>query len=338
VKIAAFFSDSPYASWGQSQGFAAVLRRMGHEVVDIAIPPVKTVKASQVAKINKPIDECDLVIVSGPEHLKDWIRQFYPEWNKLKAPKVGWYHESFQAREDYKLTYADFEGMFDVHCFPDRDDAQKCKGEWLPLGIDLEMFKDASRIEPTITLSCQNVYEGDKSIRWAVGERGVHYESVRDIDAAFIGLMYPKRVRFLESLQPLLDAPLRIVNGSILVQDIDGLNVKRSTELLAETYRRIKVFVAFPSICNVLVAKILEAMASGCLLVGQQQPIDLDNYLPYSTPAECAEQIRGALAMGDAERERMIQAAQEELRTRHAMELRFKAIFQLIGESKQCAS
>jgi glycosyltransferase involved in cell wall biosynthesis len=306
VKIAAFFSDSPYASWGQSQGFAAVLRRMGHEVVDIAVPPVKTLKASQVAKINKPIDECDLVIVSGPEHLKDWICQFYSQWNKLKAPKVGWYHESFHAREDYKLKYADFEGLFDVHCFPDRDDAEKFKGEWLPLGIDSEMFPPRQKNA--------------------------------DIEAAFIGLMYPKRVRFLESLQPLLDIPLRIANGSILVQDIDGLNVKRSTELLAETYRRVKVFVAFPSICNVLVAKILEAMASGCLLVGQQQPIDLDNYLPYSSPAECAKQIRTALAMGDAERERMIQAAQEEVRTRHAMELRFKAIFQLIGENKQCAS
>src|SRR6266404_3134646 len=141
MKIAAFYSDSVFASWTQARGFAAVLKRMGHEVVEIPIPPgVKKITRSEVNGINKPIDDCELVIVSGPEHLKDWINQFYPQWEALKMPKVGWYHESF-VREDYSLVYQNFERMFDFHFFPDKEDATKHGGTWLPLGVDTEMFE-----------------------------------------------------------------------------------------------------------------------------------------------------------------------------------------------------
>jgi hypothetical protein len=139
MKIAAFYSDSPFAGWVQAEGFADVLRRMGHEVVPIPVPPVSQVSREQAERINKPIDDCDLVLVSGPEHLRKWIRTFYKHWDSLKMPKVGWYHESF-VREDYSLDYKTFEGMFDFHFFPDKADAEKYKGEWLPLGVDTEMF------------------------------------------------------------------------------------------------------------------------------------------------------------------------------------------------------
>lgn len=305
MKIATFYSDSPFASWAQSRGFAAVLRRMGHEVVDIPIPPTQRVTVSQVARINKPIEDCELILVSGPEHLRDWINQFYPQWNTLKAPKVGWYHESF-IREDYSLNYENFRSMFDYHVFPDKDDAGKYKGEWLPLGVDTEMFW------------CGNPPDG------------------RNIDCAFIGLMYPKRQRFYEELKPFLKGiPLRVANGNILVHDFDGINLERSTELLAETYRRIKVFVAFPSVCNVLVAKILESMASGCYLVAAEQP-GIKNYAKYSDAKECAKEIREALELAPY-RERIARAGCDETHQNHRMELRFQKIFQLIGE-KQCES
>lgn len=314
MKIAAFYSDSPFASWGQSRGFSAVLRRMGHTVVDIPIPPTKQVTRSQVETINKPIDDCELILVSGPEHLKDWINQFYPQWNKLKMPKVGWYHESFHAREDIQFVYQNFESMFDFHFFPDKDDAEKYKGTWLPLGVDTEMFNPLS---PD--------YEPEP------------HKPYRDIDCAFIGLMYPKRHRFYEELKPFLKGiPLRVANGNILVHDFDGINLERSTELLAETYRRIKVFVAFPSVCNVLVAKILESMASGCYLVASEQPVELKNYASYTTAKECAREIREALD-ANIYREKIARQGCEEVTKNHRMELRFEKIFQLIGET-ECES
>jgi len=315
VKIAAFYSDSPFASWTQSRGFGAVLRRMGHEVTEIPVPPGNKVTSSQVAKINKPIHDCELVIVSGPEHLKDWINQFYPQWNSLKVPKVGWYHESFSAREDYKLQYGNFEGMFDFHFFPDKDDAAKYKGEWLPLGVDTDMFHPLC----PDTSGCG-------------GEHG------RDIDSAFIGMMYPKRQRFYSELKPLLAGiPFRVNTGNVVVHGIDGMDVERTAILMAETYRRIKVFVSFPAICNVLVSKILESMACGCYLVAPEQPVELKSYAAYSNAKGCAREIKEALAV-PAYRERMARAGVEEVNKNHRMELRFEAIFAAVGATPEvCA-
>jgi Glycosyl transferases group 1 len=306
MKIAAFFSDSPFASWGQSRGFAAVLRRMGHEVVDIAIPPTNKVTRSQVERINKPIDDCELILVSGPEHLRDWINQFYPQWSTLKAPKVGWYHESF-VREDYSLNYENFRGMFDFHVFPDKDDAEKYQGEHLPLGVDTDMFSSL----------CPDTSDCD-------GEHG------RDIESAFIGLMYPKRQRFYEELKPFLKGiPLRVNTGNVIVHGIDGMDVERTAKLMAETYRHIKVFVTFPAVCNVLVAKILESMASGCYLVAPKQPVELKNYAGYSTAKECAREIREALA-ANVYCEKIARQGCEEVHREHRMELRFERIFKMV--------
>src|ERR1700758_2974765 len=163
MKIAAFYSDSPFAGWVQAEGFVDVLKRMGHEVVAIPVPPTNQVTKAQVERINKPIDDCELIIVSGPEWLKKWITTFYKDWDKLKAPKVGWYHESF-VREDMKLNYADFDKMFDFHFFPDKDDSEKYEGEFLPLGVDTEMFRPNYCVD-TVTAAPE-----------------------RDIDVAFIGL------------------------------------------------------------------------------------------------------------------------------------------------------
>jgi hypothetical protein len=307
MKIAAFYSDSPFAGWVQCEGFVDVLKRLGHEVTAIAIPPVTQVTKEQADKVNKPIDDAELVIVSGPEHLRKWIQHFYPEWKHLKCPKVGWYHESF-VREDYSLDYKLFEGMFDFHFFPDRADAEKYKGTFLPLGVDTEVFN------PT---------------------HGCTYPK-RDIEVSFIGLMYPKRARFVEELTPHLgDIKIKYMTAcqserglipAIGVWDADGLNIRRSMHLLAETYRRIKVFVTFPSLSNVLVAKVLESLACGCKLVAPKQPIAIGGYRPYEGAYQCAEQIRIALT------EPWDQSiATTSTYQCHRMELRFEEIFERVG-------
>lgn len=298
MRIAAFYSNSPFAGWVQCEGFVDVLKRMGHDVVGIGVPPVTKITKEEAARINKPISDCDLIIVSGPEHLRKWIQYFYKDWGKLTIPKVGWYHESF-VREDYSLNYADFEPMFDFHFFPDPDDAKKFKGDWLPLGVDTEMF-----------------WSGDNE---------------RDIEVGFIGLMYPKRAKFVEELSSHLgDIKIKYMTAcqserglipAIGVWDADGLNIRRSMELLSDTYRRIKVFVTFPSLSKVLVAKVLESMACGCVLVAPKQPVELSGYLYYENAGQCAEMIRVANVTVNPE----ISAYG------HRMELRFDHIFEKVG-------
>lgn len=296
MRIAAFYSDSPFAGWVQCEGFVDVLKRMGHEVTGIAIPGTTQVTQELADKVNKPIDDCDMVIVSGPEWLRKWIQYFYPEWNKLNFPKIGWYHESF-VREDFTLNYADYERMFDFHFFPDRTDAEKYKGEWLPLGVDTGMFHTTDREQ--------------------------------DIEVGFIGLMYPKRQRFVDELTPHLgNIKIKYMTGfhserglipAIAAYGPDGLDIRKSMELLADAYRRIKVFVTFPSLSNVLVAKVLESMACGCALVAPPQPVDLD-FHPYVGAYQCAEAIREAL---DRPNHGLIRE--------HTMEKRFEQIFAKAG-------
>ncbi len=274
-----------------------VLKRMGHDVVAIGVPPVTQISKEAAAKVNKPIDDCDLILVSGAEWLRKWILAFYPNWQHLKAPKVAWYHESF-VREDFTLDYKNFEGMFDFHFFPDKGDAEKYQGTFLPLGVDTFMFNTQPKSE-------------------------------RDIEVGFIGLMYPKRAQFVQELTPHLgDIKIKYMTAcqserglipAIGVWDASGLNIRRSMELLAETYRRIKVFVTFPSMSNVLVAKVLESLACGCVLVAPKQPVSLD-CLTYEGAYQCAEMVRTALKSG-------INYGVPE----HRMELRFEQIFKEVG-------
>lgn len=312
MRIAAFYSDNPFAGWVQTEGFVDVLKRMGHEVVGIPVPcRGRPISKADTERINKPIDDCELVIVSGPEWLTKWIRTFYKDWDKLKVPKVGWYHESF-VRDDFKLDYAEYENMFDFHFFPDPKDAEKYKGTFLPLGVDTEIFYPR---EETLL--------GDKN--------------PRVIPAAFIGLMYPKRANFFAKVKEHLGDievqarfATRNENGwwhpAIAVYDFGGLNVRLSMTLLARVYSSIKVFVTFPSMSNVLVAKVLESLACGCRLVAPRQPVNLDgHYFPYETPKECADQIRAALE------ETEDKCAFKYIVGNHRMQLRFEQIFAKVG-------
>jgi glycosyltransferase involved in cell wall biosynthesis len=103
---------------------------------------------------------------------------------------------------------------------------------------------------------------------------------------------------------------------------------------MAETYRQIKVFVSFPSVCNVLVAKILESMACGCYLVAPRQPVELKNYTPYDDAKGCAKAIREALELAPY-REKIARTGCEEVHRNHRMELRFEKIFTIAGVAQK---
>jgi hypothetical protein len=258
MKIVCFYGDNPLASWSLSRGIPVVLRRMGHEVIEIPTLGKAKVTRSELLRINKPIPEdIDFILVSGPEYLKVWIKTFYPQWNELKIPKACWYHES-EVRLDRTVDYGQIVPMYDFNFMPNAEDAARYGATFLQIGVDDEMF-----------------YDG-------LGKP-------RTIDCAFIGTMYDKRIQFLETVKPYIgNVQIRI--GNSLVQDLDGINLERSVHLLADEYRRIKILVNLPTLSNVLVSKVLEAAASGCLVL---TPAPLHN--PVGVQYETGEEFSGKI-------------------------------------------
>lgn len=262
MKIVCFYGDNPLASWMLSRGMPSVLRRMGHEVIEIPTLGTAQVTQSDVERINKPIPEdTDLILVSGPEYLLSWIKKFYPQWDKLKMPKACWFHES-SVRDDRTCDFSKITPYFDFAFMPNKDDAEQYKGIHLQIGVDAEMF-------------CPHNDEFQH----------------REIECAFIGTVYEKRRAFLQAMAPRMNG-FRFKVGQALVQDVDGVNLVKSVRLLASEYRRIKILLNLPTLSNVLVSKILEASASGCLVL-TPEPRHCDVGVGYkATPEMLAETIK----------------------------------------------
>lgn len=240
MKIAVFYTNSHTSAWSLNLGLVDTLKRMGHEVLAGPIVP----GATSISKASVPsfeeLQSVDALIVSGPEYLTPYIRALYPNWCELAAPSAAWYHES-NHREDKEFHFERFVPFYDFNFFPAPQDAEELKGEFMPFGVDTAMFNQ----------------HGDG---WCI-DCGRGETPARDIDAAFIGLMYPKRVAYYEALPPDIRAKLKV--GNLLVQDLDGINIRRSAELYAETLRRIKVFVMMPALSQLVVTKVTEVKACG---------------------------------------------------------------------------
>lgn len=283
-----------------SRGLPSVIRRMGHEVIEIPTLGTAQVKKSDVERINKPIPpDTDLILVSGPEYLMSWIKTFYPQWKSLKCAKACWYHES-EVRDDRTADFASIAPWFDFNFMPNPKDADKHKANHLQVGVDQEMF-------------CPHGDEWDH----------------RTIDVAFIGTVYEKRKAFLNAMLPHLGKNLPKI-GNALVQDLDGINLVKSVRLLASEYRRIKILINLPTLSDVLVSKVLEASASGCLvLTPEPRHADIGvGYVPM--PEILAGQIKYYL-----ERQEKAARVAEEHRRRvlkeHTMESRLEQMFAKCG-------
>lgn len=310
MKIVCFYGDNPLASWMLSRGMPAVLRRMGHEVIEIPTLGTAQVTQSDVDRINKPIpNDTDLILVSGPEYLLSWIRKFYPQWDKLKIPKACWFHES-SVRDDRTCDFSKITPWFDFAFMPNKQDAEQYKGIYLQIGVDAEMFCLSPYIIKATAYS-NNIPEK------------------RDIDCAFIGTVYEKRRAFLQAMVPYLKG-LRPKIGQALVQDLDGVNLVKSVELLASEYRRIKILLNLPTLSNVLVSKILEASASGCLVL-TPFPVHADVGVPYvADPRALAEAIR-TYANHPEVAAKQAKEHRELVLKNHRMESRLEDIFAACG-------
>jgi hypothetical protein len=250
VKLAVFFPASLFSAWCCSYGLVNTLKRMGHEVVSC---PVDTSKAANKFDISG--DAVDAIIISGPEHIKPE----FPSGIDELVPRVAWMHETVE-REDYgKLDVDAIKGSADIVFCPGIQD-EKYGFRYLPFGVDTEIFKPRQCGAPPKT-----------------------------IDAAFIGLLYPKRQAFLKELRA---QGVDLVTGNVQVLEIDGVNPRKTAELYAENIRKIKVFVNLPTLSQLAVTKIYEVLACGTpVLTPKIEHMKNLEGLPvetYSTAAECA--------------------------------------------------
>lgn len=234
MKLAVFYPDSMYCAWSCGPGLVATLERMGHEVlaqpVDHSVAPCDYQGAQ-----TDVLKSCDGIIVSCPEWLWKHIRSFYRSWNQIKVPKVGWLAETVE-REDYgRLPIEEILRVCDTTFTPAIQD-EKYGMKWLPFGVDTQVFNTEERC-------------------------------LRDIDTGFIGLLYPKRIAFLEKLKA---AGLNLRCGNVAVTGFEGFDQDASVRLYAKTLQRINVFVNLPTLSQLCVTKVTEAVACGCMVFTPQ--------------------------------------------------------------------
>lgn len=262
MKLCVFYSDSMWASWSLTDGLLETLRRMGHEVTAAPVPASQRPTVSEFARSQNLTTEFlnshDAIIVCGPEHCGRWMtfleERGVVDWKKVNVPRLGWLHESMK-RDDYSINIENLRPLVDTFFFPNPDDAEEHKGEWLPIGVDTHMFAARPYWNPTDT------YPHKK------------------YDVAFIGLMYEKRQKFLASLKPFLKTEgVKLTCGNVQMQDLGGVRMREQTELLAQNYRQTKILLNLPSLSEVLVMKVLEAAACGTCVFTNEVKATMDSF------------------------------------------------------------
>jgi hypothetical protein len=265
MKLAVFFPASLFSAWACSYGLVDCLRRMGHEVTGLPVDPQK---AAPVAPLGRP--EFDGVIISGPEHIGAHVTRF------KNVPTIAWLHETVE-REDFgKMNVDTLKYGVDIVFCPGIQD-EKYGFRYLPFGVDTEIFKPTETVWPDD--------ESDSSEIIPVAPKS--------IDAAFIGLLYPKRLAFLKELKA---QGVNLVTGNVQVLELGGVNPRKTAELYAENIRKIKVFVNLPTLSQLAVTKIYEVAACSTPILTPEVS-DMRNLdgLPvqiYRDAKECAELLQ----------------------------------------------
>ncbi|HEY6465520.1 MAG TPA: glycosyltransferase [Candidatus Acidoferrales bacterium] len=308
MKLACFYPGSLYCAWSLSSGLVDTLERMGHELLAVPIAGTENSirrEGRAAAQLNRAayptiaqLRECDGILLSGPEHMQPELATLYPDWNEIDVPKVSWLHETVE-REDYgRLPIESIKQLAHATFTPAFQD-QKFGMEWLPFGVDTHVFKP------------------DWNVR-------------KEFDAAFIGLMYPKRTQFMQALRPYLGG-IEILHCNIQVADLGGVRIRDSAMLYADNLRRIKVFVNLPTLCQHTVTKVYEVVACGTFLITPAiaECRNFDNlqahfYLP-NRPDQLAQSIRFCLEHED-ERNEATRACCEQVHRLHRLDLRCETL------------
>lgn len=349
MKISVVFSGKVSSAWSVSDGILHTLVRMGHEVTGFCLG-----RSGVHARVNKEIlHQQDLIILSGLEHFMhpkelsdtkefNFLNDEMDEeaWKSLKVPTAVWYHESF-VREDQNYDFTRLIPFADHHFFPAQQDVEMLEPQLpnhvhhLPFGVDLAVFR------AEVCYTCA----GKPSIEICTACYGSGFaDNLPDLGVGFIGGIYPKRQFFLQSFLKHCKVPLHI--GSVIVQDMDGINAHETALRLARNYRRCKVFLNFPSLSRLLVTKVIEVMACGTMLMTpmldgdaacNMDVFESPKHLIYYAPKHLGflNQTLQNLLEHEADRKRIALAGMAEVRKNHSLRSRLETMLEVMGVEKK---
>lgn len=331
-RIACFYPGWMPSAWSCSYGIPRTLKRMGHEVVDAPLPmdDIRREEAASEAEKRRPrlrrgdlpkseaLRDCDLIIVSGTEHIGPYIDSLYPDWSEIKVKKASLLHESCD-REDYPAALMGqierVKRLSDVVYCPAVQD-EKYGFKYLPFGVDTDIFKpDILALDANYQVVSGNM-------------------PPKKYDLAFIGWMYGKRKEFVQKLMPLLDTT--ICYGKVQVEDLGGVKILETAELYAQNLREIKVFVNLPTLSQLVVTKVYEVMACGTYLLTPAcdpkyaanwdgWPDDVPDIYTDDNFSGTAERIKKAIS-DDSWREETARKGCEEVHAKHRLDQRLEVI------------
>jgi glycosyltransferase involved in cell wall biosynthesis len=335
LRIARFNTGTILSSW-TNLAMAGTLRTLGHQVLEGVIPtndhgavmhqlgPHHYRRVLATMPTLEQLQDCDVILVSGPDYVSAWLHGLYgkQEWCQLKARKVAFYLESSE-REDFQSRYALFSDWYDVHFFPDPEDAERFGGHHILACVDTEMFRPCALHPHSECLpECQVLRLRDKKY-----------------DAAFVGSLYPKRVQYLARLLPLIpDVDFRA--GGVSVRDLGGECQREWAELMVANLRQIRVHAGLPSNnATMMTMRPFETMACGTFLLTCRTSDNLfrdgEHCCMYddAKPEELAELIRYYLAHED-ERETIAAAGLAEVRRNYSLSQRMQEVLAIVcGEN-----
>lgn len=249
MRIAIFYPKNIYAGWYAQGGYVNALKAMGHEVLDCFVPGNQPNDVDNVRKrlpTLEELDKVDLIISSYHEYMTPWYYGLYDleRWKQLAPHVLGRFDESFD-RPDLLLhrRWEEMSPWAKRFSFPAQQDAKRYEGQWLPFGADTTMF-NYDPLNPV-----KKVY-----------------------DLGFIGSLYPVRMDYLQRLAAALPNTMTFNCGNCVVQDLGGVRGQESTELLADNYRKIKIFFCLPPLSQLIVAKIPDVMACGTFVMYPRLP------------------------------------------------------------------
>ncbi len=322
MKLAIFYPRNTYAGWYSLGGYGQTLARMGHHVIDCWLPgnqPHDLESQRLRLPALQTLDGCDAVLSLYHEYTQPWLKAVYGEdWLKLAAPVIARYDESMD-RADLGLMgrMPELLAWAKHHSFPAAQDAKRWEGQWLPYGADTTMFDAFSEDGGT------------------VGEKRY--------DVAFIGSLYPVRMTYLQKLAEQLPNTFRFNCGPVGVQDLTGMREPESTQMLAEEYRKIKVFFCLPPMSRLIVAKVFDVMACGTFVMYPRLPGDArenlslfedGRHIVYYEPGylrENGKQIKRWIH-DDAEREKIARAGCVKVREQYTLEKMLDAMLAPVRE------
>jgi hypothetical protein len=314
MRIALFYPKNLYASWYALGGYKLALERLGHEVVDLPFPGNEVANIEVFRAIFPTIETlngCDVILSMFHEYVQPWLEAIYgATWKTLTTPVIARFDESMD-RADLQLPkrVPELLAWADYYSFPAAQDAERWHGQWLPFAGDTSMF------QPTAT--------------------------EKEYEIGFVGSMYPVRLKYLEKLAEHLPNDLTFVSGPCIVQDLGGVNTLESTRLLAENYRKVKIFFCLPPMSRLLVCKVFEVMASGTFLMYPTLPGDAmanttifesGKHLVYYQGGHLkknAAQILHYLE-NDSEREAIAKAGCDKVHSEHTLDQMLEKLLSLV--------